>query len=935
MDYQKTLSLPQTDFPMKANLAQREPQMLKKWEDMDLYNKLRSQNRGKEKFILHDGPPYANGHIHLGHSLNKILKDIIVKIKTMEGYDSPYIPGWDCHGLPIEHQVVKNLGKKAKETPRQEIRSLCRDYAQKFVDIQREEFKRLGVLADYDHPYLTMSPEYEARIVETFGKLFVEGYIYRGKKPIYWSPTTVTALAEAEIEYYDVESPSIYVKFPVDPASLPEHFPNRENSYVVIWTTTPWTLPANLAVCFHPEFPYAAYPSDGESYIIAEGLSESFFNAIEKQAEGHHPVKKEEIERLQVSHPFLERSSKVVFGRHVTLETGTGVVHTAPGHGQEDYIVGLEYGLQPYCPVDEYGRFTDEYADMAGENVFKANPKIIELLQTKNRLLKQAMLKHSYPHGWRDKKPVIYRATEQWFLNIDEKSLREKGLKAIDESRWTPSWGENRIRSMVENRPDWCLSRQRAWGVPIPAFRHVESGKTYISKESIGFFAALIRKEGLDSWFSKEAHELLPETVEFDGKTYKGDERIGQFKQEEDILDVWFDSGVSSFAVLKSDEKLAWPADVYLEGSDQHRGWFQSSLWPAVALEGAPSYKHVVTHGFLLDENGKAMSKSLGNTIAPEKVINQYGADILRLWVSSEDYQNDIRLGWTLMGQIADSYRKIRNSYRFMLGNLSDFSAKDAIAYTELSALDKWALARLSRVQENIIRAYDNFEFHQVFHLLNNFFVQDMSAIYFDITKDFLYVDYPQSARRRSVQTVLDIILRYSVRLIAPVLSFTADEVYQYYHPEKESVHLEEFLPLDPLWQKNEQAEEIASLLESREDVQKALEDLRNSKVIGKSLEAKLAVSADDEKLKGLLQKYESFLAELYLVSRVDLLEKAPASEKVFQGKVCQVLAEKAEGEKCPRCWYVKEDIGSNSNHDTLCGRCASIVEKIDMSVAG
>ncbi len=931
MEYQKTLNLPKTDFPMKANLSQQEPKRLEQWQKNDLYQQIRDKSHDKDKYILHDGPPYANGNIHLGHALNKILKDIIIKIKTMAGKDAPYIPGWDCHGLPIEHQVVKKLGKKAKETPRHIVRSLCREYADNFVGIQKKEFERLGVLADYDNPYLTMSPDYEAKIVEVFGELFNKGFIYRGKKPIYWSPTTVTALAEAEIEYFDIESPSIYVKFPVKQDSLPSQISgiHKEKTFVVIWTTTPWTLPANLAVCFHPDFSYCAYNSGDETYIIAEGLARQFFEKTNKSADDYQKISKENIEQLQVTHPFINRPSQVVFGRHVTLETGTGVVHTAPGHGQEDYIVGLEYGLDPYCPVDEYGKFTKDYPEMQGEFVFKANNQIIELMTQNDSLLAHETITHSYPHGWRDKKPVIFRATEQWFLKIDHENMRDNGQKAIDQTKWIPPWGEKRIRGMVEKRPDWCLSRQRAWGVPIPAFRHKQSQTTYISRESIEHFAKIIREQGLDSWFTKQAHELLPETVECCGKTYTGDERIGQFEQEQDILDVWFDSGVSSFAVADSREELGWPTDLYLEGSDQHRGWFQSSLWPALALRQQAPYRQVLTHGFLLDENGRAMSKSEGNVIAPDKVIQQYGVDILRLWVSSEDYQNDIKLGWGLLGQIADSYRKIRNSYRFMLGNLYDYQAGDY----SLSSLDKWALYRLGKMSQKVQKAYHNFEFHQVYHTLNNFFNQDLSAVYFDIVKDILYVDSANSDRRRAVQNTLDIILDHSVRIIAPVLCFTADEIFETYKPGQGSIHLQEFLAIPEEWLNNNDAMEMEKIMEIRAQAQNALEALRNEKIIGKSLEAEIEIFTQKDELKKILNHYKDSLAEFLLVSKVQLVETKITDNdeklKVYTAENIVIGARKASGQKCPRCWYMKDDIGSNAKHPEICGRCANIVENI------
>jgi isoleucyl-tRNA synthetase len=925
MDYQKTLNLPQTDFPMKANLVEREPAMIQKWRELGLYELIRAKRKGRDKFILHDGPPYANGNIHLGHALNKILKDIIVKAKTMEGYDSPYVPGWDCHGLPIEHQVVKKLGKKASETSREEIRKLCREYALQFVNIQKEEFQRLGLLGDFDNPYLTMSHEYEARIVEVFGALFEKGYIYRGKKPIYWSWTTVTALAEAEIEYYEVESPSIYVKFPVEPASLPERLPNRDKTFVVIWTTTPWTIPANLGVSFHPEFKYAAYVDGSETYIVAEGLAENFFTKMESKASSVEHLEKEEIARLQVHHPFIQRLSKVLFGNHVTLESGTGIVHTAPGHGQEDYQIGLEYGLEIYCPVDQFGRFTADFPEMEGENVFKANDKIVALLQSKNALLKHEKITHSYPHGWRDKKPVIFRATEQWFFKIDHNQLRENGLQAIRSTKWTPPWGQNRIEGMVHDRPDWCLSRQRAWGVPIPSFRFKETGEIVISTETISHFAGIIRDKGLDSWFTMEAHELLPEKVTVDGKVFSGAERIGKFEKQEDILDVWFDSGVSSFAVLADDPNLAWPADIYLEGSDQHRGWFQSSLWPAVALKGRAPYNQVITHGFTLDENGQAMSKSQGNTIAPETIINKYGADILRLWVSSENYQSDIKLGWNLMNQIADSYRKIRNSFRFLLGNLFDFDEKNQVEYEKLHAMDKWALSRLARLDKVVRKAYDNAEFHQVFHALNNFFTQDMSSIYFDISKDILYVEKKEGLRRRSIQTVLYQVMQASLRLVAPVLSFTAEEIYLQFRPLEKSVHVESFWELPGTWLENTEASDIDKLLDVRDELLKVLEKLRNEKIIGKSLEAGINLKSPTPAIQALLKKYQAFLPEFFIVSAVHVSDENP--EDAVAGEFSLIKAERAQGEKCPRCWYIRKELAKDADSQPICIRCNDILK--------
>ncbi|HQO39321.1 MAG TPA: isoleucine--tRNA ligase, partial [Spirochaetota bacterium] len=664
MDYSKTVNLPATDFPMRANLPQKEPGIAKKWQDEKIYSRIQESRKGAKTYILHDGPPYANGHLHLGHALNKILKDIIVKHHTMMGQRSPFVPGWDCHGLPIELNVTRELGDKAKEMPRVDIRKKCREYAGSFVKIQMEEFRRLGVFADYENPYKTMSPEYETRIVEVFGDLLNEGYIYKNKKPIYWCPTCVTALAEAEVEYDNHISHSVFVKFKVDPSSV-SFGGDKERTYVVIWTTTPWTLPANLAVSFHPEFEYLSYSFNGENFIMAKGLLEQFESITGMKQAGETSLTFENIKALKVMHPFIDRESKVVFGTHVTLEQGTGIVHTAPGHGHDDYIVGLANNLEIFCPVDDEGKFTSDFPEMKGMHVFKANPEVVKLLEEKNALVHSGTIEHSYPHCWRCKKPLIYRATEQWFFGMDHKDLRKKGLESVDHTEWVPSWGETRFRGMVETRPDWCLSRQRSWGVPIPSFRCADCGKNLMTAESVKMFAGISRKEGIDAWYTKDIKELIPAGTKC---TCGCTELIKEF----DILDVWFDSGVSHFAVLDQWEDLSWPADIYLEGSDQHRGWFQSSLWPAIALRGRAPFNTVLTHGFMLDENGKAMSKSLGNVIPPEKIIGQFGADILRLWVSSEDYRNDVRIGMNMMQQVAESYKRIRNTLKYIIGNIAE-----------------------------------------------------------------------------------------------------------------------------------------------------------------------------------------------------------------------------------------------------------------------
>ena len=768
MDYSKTVNLPTTDFPMRANLPKREPDLLKKWQDDNIYLKILENRKEDELYILHDGPPYANGNIHIGHALNKILKDIIIKHKTMMGYRSPYVPGWDCHGLPIELNVTKELGEKAKTMEKVEIRKLCRQYADKYVKIQMEDFKRLGVFGDYENPYLTMSNEYESTIVETFGNILEKGFIYRSKKPIYWCPTCVTALAEAEVEYDDHTSPSIFVKFKVDPETINFDGVDKDNTHVVIWTTTPWTLPANLGVSFHPKFQYSAYKFGNDYYIIARGLLMQMEEIIGSEKEAEIELTKEQIEKFKVYHPFIDRESKVLFGEHVTLEQGTGVVHTAPGHGHEDYVIGLEYDLDVYCPVDDEGRFTDDFPEMKGINVFKANDKILELLKSKNVLIHTQKIKHSYPHCWRCKKPLIFRATKQWFFKIDHENLRQEALKCVDETNWVPSWGEKRFRSMIETRPDWCLSRQRSWGVPIPSFHCDDCGQNMMTSESVLHFAKIAKEKSIDTWYTEDIKNLIPKDTACDcGST--------NFVKEYDILDVWFDSGVSHYAVLDNWPDLRWPADLYLEGSDQHRGWFQSSLWPALTLRGRAPYNTVLTHGFVLDDKGKAMSKSVGNVIPPEKLIKQFGADILRLWVSSEDYRNDLRIGMDMMKQIADSYRRIRNTFKFIIGNISDFSESDKAPYDELEDIDKWILHKLYELSEKVIEHYNNYEFHQVYRRILNLCAVELSSVYFDISKDILYIELKDDKKRRANQTVLNELYQTLVKILAPILSFTSE----------------------------------------------------------------------------------------------------------------------------------------------------------------
>jgi isoleucyl-tRNA synthetase len=920
MDYSKTVNLPTTDFPMKANLPQREPEMLKAWEKENIYYKILESRRGAEIYILHDGPPYANGHLHMGHALNKILKDIIVKHKTMMGFMAPYVPGWDCHGLPIEHNVMKELGQKAENMPKEKIRGLCRDFANKFIKIQMDEFKRLGVFGDYENPYKTMTPEYEATIVEVFGKILEKGYVYRSKKPIYWCPTCVTALAEAEVEYADHTSPSIYVKFKVDPPTANIAGVDASNLYVVIWTTTPWTLPANLAVSFHPEFQYSAVKFGSEYYIVAKGLIFQIEDAVGRKNDGEIPVSMDDIKKLKVYHPFINRESKVIFGTHVTLDAGTGIVHTAPGHGHEDYIVGLEYGLDVFCPVDEKGRFTDEYKEMKGVNVFDANDKIVDLLKDKKVLIKTEKIVHSYPHCWRCKNPLIYRATEQWFLNIDHDDLRKKGIDIVNKTEWIPSWGQARFLGMVETRPDWCLSRQRSWGVPIPSFRCEKCGENLMSAESVKLFAGISRKKGIDSWFTEPIKDLIPAGT----KCKCGNDT---FVKEFDILDVWFDSGVSHFAVLDTWKDHRWPADLYLEGSDQHRGWFQSSFWPALALRGRAPYNTVLTHGFMLDEEGKAMSKSLGNVKPPEEFIKEYGADILRLWVSSEDYRNDVRIGAQMMKQIADSYRRIRNTLKFIIGNLSDFTPEKAVPYAELSDLDKWLLHKLYGLSARIIEHYEKFEFHLVYRKILNFCAVELSSIYFDISKDILYVELPDSKKRRANQTVQSELLKSLSRLMAPIMSFTMEEVWRF-NNNPGSIHMERYYALDDRYNNPEIEQKIEHLVDIKKDVLKELEMCRKDKAIKSSLEAEITLHVPDESAKKMLAGMGPETARFLQVAAVAIAPEKTADMHVYDNAAVSVR--KTTGKKCVRCWNYFETIGVDPAHPELCRRCTDIIKAME-----
>ena len=926
-DYKETLNLPETDFPMKANLVKREPEILAQWEKDNVYASIREKLKGKPKFVFHDGPPYANGHIHMGHALNKILKDFIVRFMTMRGYDATFIPGWDCHGLPIEHQVTKEQREKKKTPSKSEIRKLCREYAGRFVDIQAQEFKRLGVFADWENPYLTMSYSYEAAIVEELGKFAINGSVFNGLKPVHWCTSCRTALAEAEVEYADHQSPTIYVKFPVK-SGLNGQLGNIDPTKVnfVIWTTTPWTLPANLAVCLHPEFQYSAVEIGGEVYVVAEKLLSklvSEWDIKEHKVLGSCLGKK--LEEVICRHPFIDRDSRVVLGNHVTLEQGTGCVHTAPGHGQEDYVVGQKYNLETYNPVDDGGVFKSEVAEFGGLFVRKANPLIVEKLREDGYLIHDNKVNHSYPHCWRCHQPIIFRATSQWFISMDTNELRDQALNAIREIKWIPSWGEDRIFSMVENRPDWCISRQRAWGVPITLFNCVSCNEMLRSPEVFSHIVNLVKKHGADFWFEKDSLELLPEgtTCPCGGK---------EFSKTNDILDVWFDSGVSHAAVLEGDPNLDWPADLYLEGSDQHRGWFHSSLLESIGTRAKAPYKAALTHGYVVDGKGKKMSKSAGNVIAPQKIIDQYGAEILRLWVASENYREDIRVSQEILKRLTEAYRKIRNTFRYLLGNLYDFDlASDSVPAEDLLEIDKYILYRFKLLNEKIMKAFENYEFHIFYHSFYNFCVVDLSAFYLDILKDRLYTYPKKSKARRSGQTVLNELLTGMTRLMAPVLSFTAEEVWSYFsHSDGKSVHMNSFTDSIDVSVDEGFICRWDMLTDLKSEVSKALELCRREKVIGHSLDAQVRLVLPSN-VSSVLGGECSDLKFIFIVSSVEVVKALDNEGKVYSSekmKGLEIGVSRMGGEKCERCWnYFKEDRSDKGEHSTICFRCIKNLE--------
>lgn len=929
VDLKKTVNLPQTAFPMKANLPQMEPRMLERWEQENIYAKIREARSGRPMYVLHDGPPYANGAIHLGTAYNKVLKDFIVKSKSMAGFDAPFVPGWDCHGLPIEIKVDQQLGARKAQMSATEIRAECRKYAARFVDLHRRDFKRLGVFGRWDDPYLTMSAHYEAIIAQAFVDFLDKGYIYKGLKPVHWCLNCRTALAEAEVEYENHTSPSIWVRFALasDPAAIDPALAGK-TVYGLIWTTTPWTIPANMAIAYHPQFEYVAVEAAGGVYIIAEELLKE---TQEKCGwPSIRPLAKFPGKRLEGAifrHPFVERDSRGLLAEHVTLDQGTGAVHTAPGHGHEDYLSARQYGIDVYCPVGPDGRFfhvegaAGRLPDvLIGKTVWEANPVVIGILKQGDALLAQKTIEHSYPHCWRCHKPTIFRATEQWFIGMENNELRSRALEAIRQVKWQPSWGEERITTMVAARPDWCISRQRVWGVPITVFYCEDCQTPVTDKKALDRVVDLFRQHTADIWYEKSAAELLGEGV----KCAKcGGAR---FRKESDILDVWFDSGSSHLAVLDEANALPWPSDLYVEGPDQYRGWFQSSLLIGVGLRGGSPYRHCATHGWTLDAEGRAMSKSLGNIIEPQEIVKKYGAEVLRLWVASSEFSEDVRISEVILARLSEAYRKIRNTFRYALGNLHGFDpAKHAIAAAHLLEIDQWILQRAEQLVRDCRGWYEDFAFHRVYQALYNFCITDLSAIYFDILKDRLYTAAPESEARRSAQTAIWRLTYALVRLLAPILTFTTEEVWDHFAKPAgapPSVHMAEFPAPEELTEglPPERREKFAAwerLMQVREQVLKDLEVARQEKFIGSSLEALVQLKAGPE-LYPLLDEYERELPTIFIVSQVTL-EEAPGVE-------LSVHVHRAKGEKCARCWKYAEDVGSHPQLPGVCAACAGVV---------
>ena len=919
MKLKETLHLGKTGFPMRGNLPNREGEWQKEWDEKDLYGQRQKLNEGKPSFVLHDGPPYANGNIHLGHSLNKISKDIIIRSKSMSGFRAPYVPGWDTHGLPIE-QVLAKQGVKRKEMDIVEYRKLCHDYALSQVDKQRADFKRLGVSGDWEHPYVTLTPDYEAAQIRVFGKMAEKGYIYKGLKPIYWSPSSESSLAEAEIEYHDVKSPSIYVAFKVvDGKDLLD----TDTSFI-IWTTTPWTLPANLGISANPDFDYVQIKADGRKFVVAKDLLETVSKEIGwENVEVLQEFKGEVLDLMTAQHPFYDRTSLLMLGDHVTLDAGTGLVHTAPGHGEEDYIVGKKYGLDVLSPLDSRGCYTAEAPGFEGMFYDKANPVVTKMLEENGSLLKLDFFTHSYPHDWRTKKPVIYRATPQWFASIDK--FRQDILDEVEKVDWIIPWGKTRLYNMIRDRGDWVISRQRAWGVPLPVF-YAENGEAILTHETIEHVAELFAEYGSNVWFEREAKDLLPE-----GFTHPGSPN-GIFTKETDIMDVWFDSGSSHEGVLRNRPELKFPADMYLEGSDQYRGWFNSSITTSVAINGVAPYKAVLSQGFTLDGEGRKMSKSLGNTIVPETVIKQMGADILRLWVSSVDYESDVRVSMDILAQVSEVYRKIRNTMRFLLANTTDFDPKaNRVAYEDLRSVDKYMMVRLNQTIEQIRKeGYDKYNFLHIYRTVVNFLTVDLSSFYLDFAKDVVYIEAADNHERRCMQTVFYDIAVALTKLLTPIIPHTAEEIWSYLKEEEEYVQLAEFPEVETFANQEELLDMWKAFMDFRDDVLKALEVARNEKLIGKSMEAKVTVYPN-EQVRALLTALNANLPQLLIISPdfFTVSEEGPASapEAAQKFEDVAILVERAEGHVCDRCRQVKAKLSDHEHLEHVCEHCAEVIE--------
>uniref|UniRef100_A0A7C4UF22 Isoleucine--tRNA ligase n=1 Tax=candidate division WOR-3 bacterium TaxID=2052148 RepID=A0A7C4UF22_UNCW3 len=904
MNYKNTINLPKTEFQMKADLIRKEPLILKKWEEMKIYEKMVSKRKKNKKFVLHDGPPYSNGNIHLGQALNKILKDAINKFYSLKGYYTPFVPGWDNHGMPIERKVVEEVGKDKDPIL---IRKKCREFASKWVKIQMEEFKRLGVFADWDNPYLTMNPSYESKELELFADIVKKGFVYRGFMPVHWCPVCETALALSEIEYKILPSPSIYFTM------------EGKDFDALVWTTTPWTIISNVALAVNPHINYVVGEKNGRKYLFAEALFDTIVQKI--NFEGIKVVKKfrgSELEGMIFKHPFIDRNSPMILGDFVSTDEGTGIVHIAPGHGREDYEVGKNYNLQVLSPVDEKGRFTDEAPDFKGLSTDEASIKVTEILKNNGRLLLSETIEHSYPRCWRCKTPLIFRATDQWFLSVDHNNLREKALKEIEKVRWHPEESINRIYASVKERPDWCLSRQRIWGVNIPAFYCENCGEVLLEPDLIKFVAERFKEKNSDIWFEEPVERLLPEGT----KCPKcGSDK---FRKETDILDVWFDSGISSIVVLDENE---WPSEVYLEGPDQHRGWFNSSLMVSMILKDKPPYKNVITHGWVLDEEYRTMHKSLGNVISPDEIVKKYGAEILRLWALSIEYTQDVRLGDEILQRLVDSYRKIRNTIRFMLGNTDDFDENIKINEEDLFPQDRFILLKFEMLLKEVEKDYGEFLFYKVYRNILNFITDELSSFYLDILKDRLYTWGKNSKGRRSAQFVLYSILRRILVILSPMLSFTAEEAYGFIKGKKEeSVFLEDFPSGRELNEdEKEFIQEFGRILKIREEIQKPMESARRDGFIGNSLEAKIIINGD----KDLLNKYISYLPEIFIVSKVEIMEN-PEGKYKFKGEYGEYAVDRAEGKKCERCWVYSESVGNDAEHPTLCSKCSDVIRRKD-----